>query len=231
MEKGTHMTLLQSYIDGSIRFYQEPERRGVEKGKEIGPFRGRFEAALYSMYEYDKKQIAERANISYAFMRKLWVDDNFIKLRETLMDQFVISFVLPYLMSGSVYKVGTSSSEGKVLIDCGEESAFADAVEYSVDLKKMICDLLVKRSKDHSICIMLESHDRFVYLLSVWNEPGLNKVIFLEELNQYTHIIEDILTEGQLTGNLNEDESHKINKVHSKMVEFSQFIKKLSRTI
>jgi hypothetical protein len=214
------MTLLETYIDDTLKHYQEPERRGVEKGKEIGPFRGRFEAALYSMYDYDKKEIAELSNITYAFMRKLWVDKNFILLRNTLMDQFVIGHMFYYLHSGSLHKPGMTSDADRVLYSHNIESAFKDVDKYSVDLKNMVKEFLIVRSKDCTLGFLLTSPDRLIHLLSKWNEPELNKKIFLSELNQYTEMIEEILTQENVP-----------KDIQMKFVGFTQFINKLSSTL
>jgi hypothetical protein len=57
-------------------------------------------------------------------------------------------------------------------------------------------------------------------MLSKWNEPGLNKRIFLSELKNYTLIMEDMLTKELYP------------KEHlMKVIGFTQFIDKLSGTI
>lgn len=211
------MSLLKSYIDETIKHYQEPERRGVQKGKEIGPFRGRFEAALYSMYKYEKKEIAEISKITYPFMRKLWVDDNFIKLREVLIDQFVISYLFFYLESGVITKVGKTTRD---LYPLSIELAFGDADTYSLDLKIRIFNFLLDFMKEDKYFMWVESPERLIYLLSRWNEPELNKKLFLSVLSQFTEIIPKILSSDQVS------KEHQI-----KLIECTRFINKLSNTI
>jgi hypothetical protein len=216
-----NMTLLKLYIDDTLKHYVEPERRGVQKGKEIGPFRGRFEAALYSMYGYEKKEIAELSNITYPFMRKLWVDKNFIELREVLMDQFVLSYLFFYLNSGSIKVPGSNFCENMTLYQHSIESAFEDVDKYSDDLKQMINKFLITKSRECSVGLLLESSERLIFMLSKWNEPVLNKRLFLSELKHYTVLMEGVFTLEQYP-----KEQHRIQ-----IISFTKFIDKLSGTL
>jgi len=72
------MTLLEHYIEFSNREFQEPDRKGIEKGNAIGFYRGSHNAALFSLYNFEQKEIARLAGISYDFLRKQRTNKSYI---------------------------------------------------------------------------------------------------------------------------------------------------------
>lgn len=181
------MTLLEFFIDDCNKAFREPERKGVQKGLDIGVFRGRFNAALYALYNFEKKEVARLAGITYPFMRKLVVEEKFKKQHVLLLDLFTENYLYPYLTDGYIVKSDLLAPTysnckiydgNKVILPYEVDELFADAENYSLILKGLISSDIPTYLNQMGILRWLNSRERLLYLLTKWNEPEMNRKIF-----------------------------------------------------
>lgn len=218
------MTLLELYIEDRKKIYREPERRGTQKGHEIGMFLGRFTALINSLYDHNQKEIAERSNISYAFLRKIRTESVYKKAMEMFYDVFANEYVIFYILIGMISKVRRSNSvnpdDDYIEFPYDLESSFRDVSSYSHGLKTVIAGAIVHHLETEGIDLWLGFYDKLIYMLSKWNAPELNKKIFLTVTSLGTEIISNTL--------INEQVSEEQRK---KAAECILFIKELSATL
>ena len=204
------MTLLQLFIEDRNSIYREPERRGIQKGHEIGIYRGRHDAALNSMFDYEQKEIARRSNISYAFLRKLRTEKSFKGCLELFLDEYTEHYLYNYLSSGRVLKnemaSGIYESDLKPF-PYSVDTAFQDASSYSQELKTMIADDFIYMIEKDGIEKWLGSHERLVSLITKWDAPELNKKIFSTVVRLSDAVIRRTL------GTIDIPESDRINAI------------------
>ena len=174
------MTLYETFIDYLDSVYMEPERKGVERGKEIGVYRSTHNAIMYSLYNCEEKEKARRAGISYLFLRKLRCTERFKELVELHRLNFVEECVFTYFSKGYFFKYNTyyRNPKAELRIDLDPKTAFADASLYDYETKKMIADWLIKSFSCFEHEDEVGRWNRIFNLLIQWNEPGLNKEIY-----------------------------------------------------
>lgn len=214
------MTLLETFNNYLDRIYMEPDRKGVEKGKEIGVFRSTHFALLYSLYNFDEKEKAKRAGISYVFLRKLRCTDRFKEHVFHRRLNFVEECVATYLENGCFYTyVPTASTElRKIKVD--HKTAFADAALYDDETKKLISEWLpVPLIKDDPKKYA-EKLDRILNLLMNWNAPELNKEFLKKMVSAYSEEICKTLGNSKAT-----------DKEREYAIEYTKTILKVSSII
>ncbi len=197
------MTLLQLYIDDSNKLFQEPERRGTQKGNEIGIFRGRHNAAMNSLFNFDQKEIAHRSDISYAFLRKLRTEKAFKDLIDVYRFDFLEKYVSPYLFQDKVIRnhilmFATDVSKYATIPSC-LDCVFDDSDTYAPELKVTIAKQIIYTFEHEGIEKCLGSTEKIEALLTKWNEPDLNKRVFLSLIRLGQPIINAILQDADPT--------------------------------
>lgn len=70
IEKGSHSTLLKSFILDRLTHYEEPQRLGTSRGEPVGLSRIKFKATLWMLFDMSKKKMAESLGVSYGLLRK-----------------------------------------------------------------------------------------------------------------------------------------------------------------
>ncbi len=218
------MTLLQTYIEHRIKAFREPERRGTQKGHEIGVYRGRHDAALYSLYDYDQKEIAQLSKISHAFLRKLRTEERFMQLIECFKEEYVSRYIV-YYISGNYVPLSCNEVHGDLDDNYKKcpytmRSALCDVADYSESLRRMIADSIVNKFNKRYLDFFLTDNNRLIYMLSKWNDKDLNKKIFLELLIPANELIRNTLNAEDIT------EDMKIEGLMS-----SRLIRRLAATI
>jgi len=206
------MTLLERFISDANKGFIEPERRGVRKGHQIGMYRGSFNATLYLLYNYNKKEVAERANISHAFLRNLWTEQQFKDRYADAVDLYTNFYLYSYLtdncivkLPGVTYPDCETVDDKRVRLPFEKDELFADAANYSLLLKEFIAGDIAEYIEKLGIHRWLNSRSRLTYLLEKWNQPVLNKIIFSTVVRLSDDLIRKTLDSPRIPEALKED--------------------------
>lgn len=87
-------TLLSEFINRKFLAYQEPQRKGTQRGEPIGLSLNKYHAALLMLYDIKLKDIAKQIRVSYGLLRKWRTEERFWKEFLTLADEFAEVFYL-----------------------------------------------------------------------------------------------------------------------------------------
>lgn len=218
------MTLLETFNNYLDKTYMEPDRRGVAKGHEIGVFRSTHQALLYSLYNFDEKEKAKRAGISYVFLRKLRCTDRYKEHVFHRRLNFVEECVIQYLDRGHFFKyIPTPRREFDEKLDVikvDHETAFADASLYDYETKKMISEWINTSPSDDPDDDEAGRMDRILHLLTNWNEPELNIAIYKKMVQSYSEENLRLLEGNEIT-----------DAMRDRAIRYSNYILKFSTII
>jgi len=212
------MSLLEEYIAMRNRNFCEPHRKGIQKGYAIGVHLSRYKAATYSLYGCEQKEIAEKAGVTYAFLRKLRTEDSFKDYITEVQEDFAEKHLYTYLKAGN-YKTHREITTSDLDINnyIMPDDAFEDVAEYSPDLKQIIAKYIIFKCKQIGLTDIMNGKDRVFDLLTRWKEPELNKEIFIIALKLSNDLICSTLEDADST-----------NEMRSKAIACSHFIQRLS---
>ncbi len=208
------MTLLEAFINNFINEYQEPERKGVQHGDEIGIFSSRFKSLLFSLYGIPQKEIAKKVGISYSFFRRIKSEEDLDSHINEFSDIFIEDCLFLYTSTGSYYPRNYSDLPAisqETAFEINIEEAFLDSAKYCKVLKRKIANVLIEKV-DNGIGVeatdkkelvkIVESLNRILKLLATWNEPEFNKQIFKVVSKKCNEQICKILKSDEITDSM-----------------------------
>lgn len=199
------MTLLERYRDSMMKGFQEPERRGTTRGHEIGIFRSKYEAAVYSLFSYEQKEIAELIGKSFSFYRKLRTENNYKEFSKSVLDNYVNCYLFPYISDGIFYDNNFCTSfivkfknTGKgTLVKDDVGLVLADVNNYSQALKESVASYLIALFEESNLEKIILAEERIIYILTHWNEPEMTKSVFKVAIEACTKFIYSAMTKAE----------------------------------
>ena len=175
------MSLLTDYINSSSKNYLEPERRGTPKGEPIGTSRGKYIAALNSLYLSDLKIISSRSNVSYALLRKWRTEDSFKSLIQMHESTFVSDYLIPYLAQTSPITNLDDLLAENISYEIPElEEELKDYAEYSKGLKLCITQTVIRQFTELGFICFSGYWQKIIYMLATWNDRDLNNQLLTQ---------------------------------------------------
>jgi len=173
-------TILEEFIDASLKNHEEPARKGTPKGHQIGVSKVKLHAALLTtLFSHDMVQAAEAAGVSYGLLRKWKTEEGFKRVCQDILDNIHEAAIWPAILQLSnpleINRQLRSKDFNPAEIKCTiDVNPFADARFYSESLRKQICQKLPLRVKGLDPVLILPVYKLINYLFVEWDRPRGN---------------------------------------------------------